>query len=86
MYRQVFTPTERNSVIPSVKVPREWYGQEVEILVFPLNFDSANAANKPKKDILQYFGMWKSNLSAETLVDEIYSSRTSGKTRVLEEL
>jgi hypothetical protein len=35
MYRKIFTPNEQNSVIP-LDIPREWYGQTVEVLVFPL--------------------------------------------------
>ena len=35
MYRKIFTPSEQNSNIP-VTVPREWYGQPVEVIIFPL--------------------------------------------------
>lgn len=35
MYRQIFTPNEQNNSIPFV-IPREWYGQPVEIIVFPV--------------------------------------------------
>jgi hypothetical protein len=37
MYRQVFTPTEQNK---TVTIPRQWYGKEVEVIVFP--FDNNN--------------------------------------------
>ena len=36
MYRTVFTPDETDNMIP-VRVPREWYGRDVEIIVFPLD-------------------------------------------------
>jgi len=35
MYRQIFTPSEQNSNIPIV-IPNEWYGQQVEVIVFPV--------------------------------------------------
>ena len=34
MYRQIFTPNEQNNYIP---IPREWYGQQVEAIVFPVS-------------------------------------------------
>lgn len=34
MYRQIFIPNERNS---HVAIPREWYGQEVEVIVSPVS-------------------------------------------------
>jgi hypothetical protein len=37
MYRQIFTPTESDSSIPPVTIPREWYGEEVEMIIFPVN-------------------------------------------------
>jgi hypothetical protein len=40
MYRQVFTPTERNN---SVVMPREWYGKEIEVIAFPIVESSRNA-------------------------------------------
>jgi hypothetical protein len=33
MYRQVFTPNERNN---AVVIPREWYGEKIEVIVFPI--------------------------------------------------
>jgi hypothetical protein len=32
MYRQIFIPSEQNN---SIVIPRKWYGQEVEVIVFP---------------------------------------------------
>jgi hypothetical protein len=37
MYRQIFIPSERNS---HVAIPREWYGQEVEVIVSPVMKDT----------------------------------------------
>ena len=39
MYRKIFTPSEQNSSIPVV-IPRTWYGQPVEVIVFPV-FEAA---------------------------------------------
>ena len=36
MYRTIFTPTETDNMIP-FSVPREWYGRNVEMIVFPLD-------------------------------------------------
>jgi hypothetical protein len=34
MYRQIFIPSEQNDYIT---IPREWYGQLVEVIAFPVN-------------------------------------------------
>ena len=36
MYRTVFTPTEADNMIP-ISIPREWYGRNIEVIVFPLD-------------------------------------------------
>ena len=36
MYRTVFTPTEKDNMIP-FNIPREWYGRNIELIVFPLD-------------------------------------------------
>ena len=36
MYRTVFTPTERDNMIP-INIPREWYGRNIEVIVFPID-------------------------------------------------
>jgi len=36
MYRTVFTPTERDNKIP-FNIPQEWYGKDIEVIVFPLD-------------------------------------------------
>lgn len=47
MYRQVFTPTEMNNTLPFT-IPREWYGQPIEFLVFPVQkqADGESRANE----------------------------------------
>jgi hypothetical protein len=35
MYRKVFTPNEQDNSIP-LTIPREWYGQLIEVIAFPL--------------------------------------------------
>jgi hypothetical protein len=34
MYRQIFTPNEHDHV---VDIPHEWYGCEIEVIIFPLD-------------------------------------------------
>ena len=89
MYRHVFTPTAANHNIP-FKIPKEWYGQAVEVIVFPTNYGAIILPVKDKKDerkgILKYYGAWKSKKSAEEIIADIYDSRTSGVTRKLETL
>jgi hypothetical protein len=36
MYRTVFVPTETDNMIP-FNIPREWYGRNIELIVFPLD-------------------------------------------------
>ena len=45
MYRTVFTPTETDNVIP-FNIPREWYGQEIEVLVFPVKNEKKTNSTK----------------------------------------
>ena len=35
MFRKIFTPNKQNNSIPFV-IPSEWYGQMVEVIVFPV--------------------------------------------------
>ena len=49
MYRKIFTPNEQNSNIPFT-IPREWYGQPVEIIAFPVpNVDKLAVQERRKK-------------------------------------
>jgi len=41
MYRHVFTPTAANNLIPFT-IPHEWYGKQVEFIVFPVTLDTPN--------------------------------------------
>ena len=86
MFRQVFTPTEGKNALPSITIPREWYGQEVEIIIFPINLKENNNMERKEAKLLKLCGAWKSKRSAEEIIADIYSSRSSGKTRILEEL
>jgi hypothetical protein len=47
MYRQVFTPTELNNIIP-VTIPQEWYGKDVEVIAFPLDIPEISLKNEIK--------------------------------------
>jgi hypothetical protein len=85
MYRQILTPTAQNPVIP-ITIPREWYGKQIEVTISPVKPVVKKNKKKEKGDILKYFGAWKSDRSAEEIIADIYNSRSSGKTRILEEL
>jgi len=84
MYRTIFTPTEINSTIPFT-VPSEWYGKEIEFIVFPIEHRSIDNKKNEKTGIMKYFGVWKTDDSAEKIIEDICNSRTSGKTRILED-
>ena len=40
MYRTIFTPSETDNMIP-FSIPREWYGRDIEVIVFPLETQTA---------------------------------------------
>ena len=48
MLRQVMIPSKENS---TVQIPAEFYGMEVEVLVFPFNNGKANSKNDNINDI-----------------------------------
>jgi len=83
MFRHIFIPTEENSAIPLVSIPKSWYNHEVELIVFPLK--PTNNDNKENR-LIKLCGAWKSNKSAEDIIANIYKDRISGKTRILEKL
>jgi len=86
MFRQVFIPSENNNVLPLVSIPREWYGQEVEMIVFPIKYESQTSTKSKEDQLLKLCGAWKSEKSAEEIIANIYNSRTSGQTRILNRL
>jgi hypothetical protein len=67
MHRQVFVPTESSSFLPFL-IPSEWYGKEVEFIVFPLENKSVKTKNKPKRyksDNDNFVSLSASSLSKE---------------------
>jgi hypothetical protein len=63
MYRQIFTPTEANNLIP-VTIPKEWYGMNVEVIVFPVahsfpvdnnNADTIKKNRKRREEMLKKY-------------------------------
>jgi hypothetical protein len=73
MYRQVFTPNEQNSTIPFT-VPREWYGQLIEVIAFPIS-TFVHQQKSDDDDFYSLCGAWESDQSAEEMVAEIKSAR-----------
>ena len=55
MYRTVFTPTETDNIIP-VSIPREWYGRNIEVIVFPLDTlpQTTQLQEIAKKDVRKF--------------------------------
>ena len=49
MYRTVFTPTETDNMIP-FNIPREWYGRNIEVIVFPLDITHTPLQKTEKKN------------------------------------
>ena len=47
MYRTIFNPTETDSIIP-FRIPREWYGRDVEVIVFPLDMPQTQSQKTEK--------------------------------------
>ena len=84
MYRTIFTPTAMNSTIPFT-VPSEWYGKEIEFIAFPIEHRLKESKKIEKSGIMKYFGAWKKDKSAEEIISGIRKSRTSGKTRIIED-
>jgi len=50
MLRQIMVPSRENS---SIALPTEWYGREVEIIVFPLETHQPNVS----KELPHYIGL-----------------------------
>jgi len=53
MYEQIFIPTENNSSLPSVDIPREWYGEEVKMILFPVNLSFRNERSDSDLDLIK---------------------------------
>ncbi|MDR3286587.1 MAG: hypothetical protein LBT27_04010 [Prevotellaceae bacterium] len=64
MYRKIFIPSEQNNSIP-VTIPREWYGQAVEIIIFPVSVSNNLQHETSDDDFYKLCGAWESNQSAE---------------------
>jgi hypothetical protein len=73
MYRQIFKPTEYNHTIP-VTIPREWYGQSVEIIAFPVTTPSETQP-VAGDDFYKLCGAWESGQSAEEMAAELKAAR-----------
>jgi hypothetical protein len=50
MYRTIFNPTETHNIIP-FNIPSEWYGRDVEVIVFPLDTDQTYVQETAKSDV-----------------------------------
>ena len=74
MYRQIFIPSEQNNYIPFT-IPNEWYGQLVEVIVFPIYTPNVSQG-KTDDDFFKLCGTWESEQSAEEMISELKSARS----------
>jgi hypothetical protein len=73
MYRQIFKPTEYDHTIP-VEVPREWYGQTVEVIAFPITVPP-KTPSVVDEEFYKLCGAWESAQSAEEMAAELKVAR-----------
>ena len=71
MYRRVFIPTENNNMIPQIAIPQEWYGNEVEMIVFPIKYEEKNTMGSTENKLSNLCGAWISEKSAEEIIADI---------------
>ncbi|MDR1415965.1 MAG: hypothetical protein LBJ57_00935 [Prevotellaceae bacterium] len=69
MYRQIFKPTEHDHTT-LVRIPREWYGQTVEIIAFPIT-TPPTMPSVTDEDFYKLCGAWESSQSAEEMAAEL---------------
>jgi hypothetical protein len=74
MYRRLLVPDADNNIVPLV-VPREWYGKEVEIIMFPTMPYTKEKNNIRNADFMKLAGAWESKESAEDMAVNIKASR-----------
>ena len=53
MYRTIFTPTETDNMIP-LDIPREWYGRDIEVIVFPFDMPQTKLQRTSKNEVHQF--------------------------------
>ena len=75
MYKQIFIPTENNSSLPHVTIPREWYNEEVEMILFPVKTNIKSKKLISDDDFMKLCGAWESNESAEEMAANLRASR-----------
>jgi hypothetical protein len=73
MYRQIFKPTAYNHTIP-ITIPREWCGQSVEIIAFPIT-SPPETLPITDDDFYKLCGAWESDQSAEEMAAELKATR-----------
>jgi len=62
-----------------------WKPKNIEFIAFPIEHRSEESKKNENAGIMKYFGAWKTDKSAEEIIADIYNSRTSEKTRILED-
>ncbi|MDR0692846.1 MAG: hypothetical protein LBF69_07415, partial [Prevotellaceae bacterium] len=74
MYRQIFKPTTYNHTIP-ITIPREWQGQSIEIIAFPVAAPYPEDAPVTDKEFYKLCGAWESDQSAEEMAADLKAAR-----------
>jgi hypothetical protein len=78
MLRKIIGPKENHYL---VDIPREYLDRQIEILIFPydLEYESEQDEQTDEDSRLfwESFGSWQDERTAEKIIEDIYSSRTS---------
>jgi len=78
MLRKVIVPKKNHYTID---IPREYLNRQIEILIFPYDLeygsDQEEQTDTDTRLFWESFGSWQDERTAETIIADIYSSRTS---------
>ena len=74
MYRQIFKPTAYDHTI-LVTIPREWQGQSIEIIAFPVAVPCTGESPVTDKEFYKLCGAWESDQSAEEMAADLKAAR-----------
>lgn len=77
MLRKIIIPKENQCLID---IPQEYINRKIEILIFPFDAEYEPDEGQIDEDLRLFwesFGSWQDTRTAEEIIDDIYSSRTS---------
>lgn len=83
MLRKIIVPKKNHYTID---IPREYFNRQIEILIFPHDLEDESDQEKQtdadSRVFWESFGSWQDERTAEKIIEDIYSSRTSIKQNV----